>query len=370
MDPQLSREMPYHHDAADVVHGGFASTAVHAPYMALPLAGLFVSASILVIYGHRGIRIVTSVLVYLAALSMMKLSVKWVFLTSAFQFPKFLSFLHFLTGAGFTALVLGARREALPRPSVSEFWLTIFPISVAMVLSIGSNNMALVSVSAAFTEVVGATNCLITIALVLLLGLPFDRVLILPVSVVAIGCSISTLGELNFSSLGLMLCLLSNVCRSVKVTLQQKLLTGETRNKFDPCALLFWISIPCSAVMFVLSLLTEGIAPYSRITGCTHGEMSSLLLAIVVSCANAGILNLAQLFVTKDLGAVGSQLVAQAKTVLTVLGGMVFFGEVMTMLEIFGFTLALAGVATFSWLEHAGKEKRKAADSGDTVAKS
>jgi len=75
------------------------------------------------------------------------------------------------------------------------------------------------------------------------------------------------------------------------------------------------------------------------------------MVALGVSCVNATILNVAQLFVTKDLGAVGSQLAAQTKMVLVVLGGMVLFQEAVTRTELFGFVLVLLGVFWFSRVE-------------------
>merc|ERR1719499_2786678 len=108
-----------------------------------------------------------------------------------------------------------------------------------------------------------------------------------------------------------------------------------------------------------LSLASEGLLPYRVLADREGPAMQSLVLSILMSCVNATVLNLSQLFVTKDLGAVGGQLVAQAKMVLTVLGGMVLFGETFSQLELMGFLLALVGVYTFSRMDQAFKEKAK-----------
>merc|ERR1719384_2951221 len=125
---------------------------------------------------------------------------------------------------------------------------------------------------------------------------------------------------------GFAFCFGANVFRSMKVTLQQKLLTGEAKEKFDPTTLLFWVSFPSVTAMMCGSVVSEGAKPY----------------------------------VTKHLGAVGGQLVSQAKMVLTVLGGMVLFGEKFSQLETFGFALALVGVYTFTRMDQAFKAKQKA----------
>jgi len=292
----------------------------------------------------------------------MTLSVKWVFSTHQYSFPKLVTSLHFLSGGIVTGLLLATRKAAMPIPTAYEFWVLIFPIAIAVVASIGANNMALVHCSAAFTEIIGSSTCLITIALVVLMGMPFDKWLILPSLLVATGCAMSITGEVNFSLIGMLLCFTANAFRSLKASLQQKLMTGETRDKFDPCALLFWICLPSMCVMFGASLVTEGMAPYQKLATMQSVELRGLAGALAASCVNATILNLAQLFVTKDLGAVGSQLAAQAKSVLVVLGSMVLFADPVTLLQVFGFMQVLLGVLIYSRMDKPqGKDSAKAA---------
>jgi len=296
------------------------------------------------------------------SLSTMTLSVKWVLSRCAYPYPSFVSSLHFLSGGIVTSLLLYVRQKQtgvpIPTPSVHEFWALIFPIAVAVVISMWANNMALVLCSAAFTEIIGSSTCLITIGLVLIMGMPFDKKLTLPVLLVAVGCAFSIHGEVNFSTLGVSLCFMSNVFRALRASLQQKLMLGETRNKFDPCSLLFWICWPSMAVMFAVSLTLEGFAPYRQLQGMEPRQMYRLFFAIGVSCVNATVLNLSQLFVTKDLGAVGSQVAGQAKSVLTVMGAMVLFHEPVTALQIAGFTQVLAGVFMFSTMDANARQKQ------------
>lgn len=146
--------------------------------------------------------------------------------------------------------------------------------------------------------------------------------------------------------------------RGAQATLQQKLMTGESKDKFDPCTLLMWVSVPSIVVMLGGSLASEGLAPYRQMAAMDGAALKSLWVAIGLSCVNAVILNLAQLFVTKDLGAVGGQLVSQAKTVLTVLGSMALFGESVTKLELVGFVEVLFGVYAFSAMETRLKEEK------------
>mmetsp|Transcript_14001 Transcript_14001/g.30960 ORF Transcript_14001/g.30960 Transcript_14001/m.30960 type:complete len:430 (-) Transcript_14001:64-1353(-) len=340
-----------------------STAVVRPPFAIYPMAMLLVVGFVTFLYAPRGAGVVIGVLVYVLSQSTIKLTLKEVFTTCGFTFPKAISAMHFMGNALAMAGVLAVRHglrsssTPLPVPTKDEFLRLILPISVAISVSIGVSNMALVFCSAAFTEVMGATNCLLTIPMLFFVGLDFNPMLALPASLVAFGCILSTEGELHFSAEGVVLCLLANVFRSGKVTLQQKLMTGESREKFDPCSLLLWSSMPCVCWMLCWSFATDGLEPLRFIARLEVQQRHWLYISIGLSCLNAMTLNLAQLFVTKHLGAVGSQLIAQAKSVLTILGGMAVFKEQVTEVELVGFAVVLFGVYLFARLEEPDKRQ-------------
>merc|ERR1719343_1726021 len=110
--------------------------------MMLPIAATFVCSIIIFLYGPSGTNVVVSVLIYLFSLATMKLSVKFVFQTHAFPFPKFVSAMHFMSGGLVTFLILKRRGVPIPVPTLYEFALMICPVAFALSLSIGLNNMA------------------------------------------------------------------------------------------------------------------------------------------------------------------------------------------------------------------------------------
>mmetsp|Transcript_85678 Transcript_85678/g.247394 ORF Transcript_85678/g.247394 Transcript_85678/m.247394 type:complete len:477 (-) Transcript_85678:172-1602(-) len=370
----LAALKPNGHDSQEVsAHTASSHQGVHAPLFAYPTTFGFITSVILFIYSNRGWRVVIGVMGYLTALSTMKLAVKYVFVTYAFKFPKFVTILHFVSG-GIVCLLINLRGRsstgvAIAVPTWSEFCFMITPIAMAASISIATNNMALGFSTVAFTEIIGATTCLFTVAMVVLMGMDFDKWLLLPTCAVAMGCGLSTVGEVNFSALGMMLCFSSNAFRALKVALQQKLMTGETKDKFDPCTLLMWISVPSVIAMLFGSLISEGFAPYRSMAQMDSETLCGLWGAIGISCLNAVVLNIAQLYVTKDLGAVGGQLVAQAKAVLTVLGGMALFGESVTKLELVGFAEVLIGVYAFSAMEAKSKQQKELAKATEEAKK-
>lgn len=216
---------------------------MQAPWYAFPSTFGLISCVIVFIYGNRGWKVVFSVMMYLTALSSMKLAVKWVFVECAFKYAKFVTVLHFVSGALVCLGVLLVRRwqdgSKIAVPTVSEFFFMITPIALATSFSIGACNMALGFSSVAFTEIVGATTCLFTVATVLLMGLPFDKRLLIPTVAVAMGCGLSTAGEVSFSTLGLVLVFGSNFFRSAKAT-------GGGRAANQACVLWKPFLVPCA----------------------------------------------------------------------------------------------------------------------------
>jgi drug/metabolite transporter (DMT)-like permease len=220
------------------------------------------------------------------------------------------------------------------------------------------NNMALVHSTTAFVEIVGASTPLVTVVMILVMRQPFDMKLLGPCFLVVIGCALTTNGEPHFSLLGLVLATGSNVPRSLKSVLQQVLMQGDSSAlAYNPLDVLAWTCLPSSVVMLIWSIVQEGIAPYQQ--WYAQGVLSQLTAFVLVSCVNACILNLAILFVIKDLGAVGTQIVAQTKSILVILGGATFLKEEVTRLEVVGFILVMVGVYTYNDLESRVKAKAK-----------
>merc|ERR1719235_1598570 len=113
----------------------------------------------------------------------------------------------------------------------------------------------------------------------------------------------------------------------------------------DPVELLAWLSIPALAIMGIWSLLAEGAAPYERLyTTSSVGFFSSLL----VSCMNAAILNFANMFVVRDLGAISVNIVAQLKGIMVILGGVAMLGEMVGVNQCAGYFVIVLGVFWFN----------------------
>lgn len=336
----------------------------------------FTVAVICVMYWSRGLGVIARILCYLLALSTMMLSVKFVFERYQYHYPKFITSCHFI----FCSLVAGTilfRRSrqmatadpggdaAPPKvvPTAKEFFHWILPIAVSFAVSAGANNMALVFCTATFAEIVGATAPVVSALLVVLVGLPFDLWLLCPTLLTVISCAVSMSGEVHFSTIGFLLCGLSLVSRSVRATMQQHLMTATTRDCLDPVTLLFWTCLPAFVLMQLWSTAVEGMGPYRDLLNADLRLVLGITASISLSCVNACILNLSNLFCTRDLGAVGIQLLAQLKSILVVLGSMALFGDTVTTRQLAGFGGVLVGIFWFSHAEGQVRRQKEVAKS-------
>jgi len=321
--------------------------------MKLIYVGSIVSMGILVIglYRRRPTAVIIRIMLYLLALSTIKMSVRILFVEHHFDFPKFLTGLHFFTSGLFCCIILMCTSLAVDKRDTIPSWRCmigmILPISVAFACSIAAGNAALVYASTSFVEMISTSTPVCTVIVAILFDQPFRKQLVLPVLVVCGGLALCVTGQMKFSTMGCIFSLLATLLRSVKAVLQQILMVGEN-SKFGPFELLAWISVPSVVLMLSWSMATEGLEPYSMLA---KPSSYHLILSISLTCVNACILNVMGTFVVKDLGAVGAQLTGQLKGVLTVLGGMAMLHETVYPQQAIGYGLVLLGVFWYTNME-------------------
>lgn len=340
-----------------------ASTTKTSPVALAYTVSMFtVATCIIIIYWHRGMAVITKILIYLFAVSTMTLSVKWVFAMGGFEYPAFLTATHMFISSVVGFSILLKRKfidgASIVVPTAREFFCQIGLLSSSIAISLAANNHALLFCSASFVEIIAATTPIVAAGMIVIKGMPFHMALLGPACLVAVGCSLSVVGEVHFSLLGFVLCFVSNASRALKVVIQQDLMTGATKEKFDPCALMAWMCFTSFLIMIVWSSASEGLAPY--IFFADSSKRLQTIPALLVSCINAVTLNLAALFVTKELGAVGGQLVAQTKSVLTVLGSIAVFHDSFSAKEVIGFATVLSGAYLYSSTEKRLKDGQAA----------
>jgi drug/metabolite transporter (DMT)-like permease len=335
---------------------GTATQSASAPSdsMILTYSGAVLVMVIVVsaMFFQMGFAVVVQVVMYVCCLAFVKIVMKVVY-EYGFDYAKFVTSLHLFVSSLAAFAVLFFRQQTSGKPiavpTANELCFGILPISMTFGLSIGTENQALVLVSAAFSEVVAASNPVMSAFLTWLFGMGFDMRLLAPICVVVSGCVLSVKGELHFSSMGLFMLLFAVFLRGIKAVMQQKLMTGETKEKFDPVTLMAWSCMLACLQLVIYSAATEGRAPFDALAAST--DATGLISAIIASCIIACALNMSALYVVKQLGAVGMQMVSQMKSLLVVIGGIALLSESFTPLQYVGFGIVLIGVYWFSYMK-------------------
>jgi len=296
-----------------------------------------------------GTAVVIQVVLYICCLGFIKIALKIVY-HYGFSYPTFTTALNVMTSTLVAFAVLLWRRQTTGQliavPTWAELFFGVLPVAITFGLSIGLENFALVSVTAAFSEVVGASTPVVTALLTWVFGMGFDVWLLAPIAVVIMGCVVSIEGEVSFSPVGLVLLLISALVRALKAVMLMKLMRGETKDKYDPMTVTAWTSLFSCIGLCGFSFVTEGLAPLRALK--TETNLLGLLIALSWSCVVGCTLHIASVFVVKHLGAVGMQMVSQMKSILVVMGGVALLSETFTVAQYIGFGTLLAGVYWFS----------------------
>merc|ERR1719231_1303906 len=144
--------------------------------------------------------------------------------------------------------------------------------------------------------------------------------------------------------------------RATKVQLQSILLGKDSNmTQLDPIELTFWTATSCFIVMMVWSLAAEGLEPFVLVADIPT------LLAVLVTAVAATILNIAALFVLKEVGPVAQQIVGNLKGVLACMAAVAAFGEQITMQQAIGYSIVVACAFWYNRTDAAIKEAAKKA---------
>jgi len=309
------------------------------------------------VFFNRGFVVIFRILAYLLSLATITIAVKNLYVAHDFNYPKFVTCAHFMCCGLLCFGIMAYKRimEGTPIviPSMHQQIYMILPISVSFAVSVAANNLALVHVNAAFAEMVAAASPLCTVLIIILMGKHFDMPLIWPTLVVIAGVCVCAAGELKFTWVGLGFLFLSTFLRGVKTTLQYDIMTEG--NRVGPIELLAWMSPPCFITIAIWGVLTEGMEPFERLTG---ENWMPLLGALLLTCVNAMILNVANNYVIKDIGAVGALITAQLKGILIILGACVMLNETITLQQIVGYAGIAGGVYWYNDLSTKIKAKK------------
>jgi len=289
---------------------------------------------------------------------------KWILATAGFPFPIFLTTWHlvFTTAMtrilrSYTHLLDGLEKVRIDR---TMYMQAIVPIGVLFSLSLICSNQAYLYLSVAFIQMLKATTPVAVLLVSWVLGTSKPSIRVLGnVSIIVLGVIIASYGEIAFVLAGFLFQAAGIVFESVRLVMVQKLLSSP-EYKMDPLVSLYYFAPVCAVMNAIVCWYIEG--PRLDLEVLLNVGIAPLVL-------NAGVafgLNIAVVFLIGKTSSLVLTLSGVLKDILLVATSMIIWGTPVTMVQFFGYAIALAGLV---WYKLAGDKPPKASQDAKTGEK-
>ncbi|CAK5261969.1 unnamed protein product [Mycena citricolor] len=259
-----------------------------------------------------------------------------------FKYPVFLVTWH-LTFSAIGTRVLQRTTNLLDgtkdiNMSKDMFLRSILPIGVLFSGSLILSNTAYLYLSVSYIQMLKAFNAVA----VLIISWAFrisepNRKLGVIVFMISFGVALTSTGERHFLLLGFIIQAAAVGFEAARLVMIEVLLHGM---KMDPLVSLHYYAPVCAMINLVFLPFTEGLQPFYELA-----RIGPLIL--ISNAAVAFLLNVAAVF----LVGVGSGLVLTLagvlKDILLITGSVILFSAQVSPLQVFGYSIALAGLVFF-----------------------
>ncbi|KAN0065204.1 hypothetical protein ACQY0O_001701 [Thecaphora frezii] len=259
-----------------------------------------------------------------------------------FPFPVFLTTFHMAFStvgtrllARYTHLMDGLHTVEMTN---DRWYRNILPIGAFFSASLVFSNMAVLTLSVSFMQMLKAFTPVAVLLISFAFGLKqLSGSLTLIVGAISFGVATASYGEASFDTLGFIFQVLAIVFESTRLVMIQVLLQGL---KMDPLVSLYYFAPVCACINACLIPFTEGLLPFMEIAN----------LGPFILLSNAGIafgLNIAAVFLIGAASSLTLTLAGVLKDILLIFGSMFLLGSTVTGLQYFGYAIALGGLVAF-----------------------
>lgn len=274
-----------------------------------------------------------------------------------YKFPLAITVVHMIfSWAVCHVQIYYVRKSAKGGPDLSmeQRIKKVAPLAACFALSVAMGNLSLKYIFPSFNQMLGAMSPLITVLLAVILPprKRYNAWTWLSMPVICGGLVVCTTKEVNFHSLGAFFAVGATVLRALKSIMQGRLL--DSSEKMDSVTLLYYMAPFSAALLFGISLVLEGVEPYTLlmpklrwslndeltpVTGVMH--VVGLLLA---SGFNAWALNVMNFLVTAYTGPVTLQVLGNVKSCASIAVSVAIFGNHVSLSQVAGVSTCLVGV--------------------------
>ncbi|KAI9666414.1 MAG: hypothetical protein M1821_004350 [Bathelium mastoideum] len=270
---------------------------------------------------------------------------KWILDSAKFQFPVFLTTWHLLFATLMTQIMARTTNMLDSRKSVPMtgriYLRAIVPIGLFFSLSLICGNITYLYLSVAFIQMLKATTPVAVLLATWSLGVaPPNFKTLGNVSFIVVGVVIASFGEIKFVLIGVLFQLGGIVFEAIRLVMVQRLLSSA-EFKMDPLVSLYYFAPACAAMNGMVCLFWE-IPKMSMYDIWNVGVFTLLANAVV-----AFLLNVSVVLLIGKTSSLVYTLCGVLKDILLVVASMVIFGDPVSALQIFGYSIALAGLVYY-----------------------
>ncbi|KAF2760052.1 TPT-domain-containing protein [Pseudovirgaria hyperparasitica] len=294
---------------------------------------------------------------------------KYILDRAGFPFPIFLTTWHLLFATIMTQILarftnlLDSRKKV---PMSGRVYLrAIVPIGIFFSVSLICGNQTYLYLSVAFIQMLKATMPVAVLLVTWALGVaPPNWKQLGNVSFIVLGVMIASFGEIKFDMTGFLYQVAGILFEATRLVMVQRLLSSS-EFKMDPLVSLYYYA-PCCAVMnFIVWIFAEshkmGMVDIQRVGGFT----------LFANATVAFLLNVSVVFLIGKTSSLVLTLSGVLKDILLVLCSMLLFHDPVSLLQAFGYSVALGGLVyyklgTDKLKEYIGQGSRSWAEFGAT----
>ncbi|GAA5972849.1 hypothetical protein JCM11641_003971 [Rhodosporidiobolus odoratus] len=260
-----------------------------------------------------------------------------------FPYPVFLTTTHLVYATiatrlmrRFTHLLDGLDNIEM---SWNRWYSNIVPIGALFSASLIFSNLAYLTLSVSFIQILKAMTSVVVLGMSVLMGLDkFNQRTFIVVLAISFGVALASYGEVVFVFSGFIFQCLGILFEATRLVAIQKLLQGL---RMDPLVSLYYYAPVCATLNCLLIPVFEGWKPFEVVLEKVGG------FTLFLNCNVALLLNVAVVFLIGCASSLVLTLSGVLKDILLVAGSVLLFGSTVTGLQLFGYSIALGGLFVF-----------------------
>jgi len=273
---------------------------------------------------------------------------KYLLDTMGFRFPIILITWHLTFASLMTQLLartttlLDGRKLVKMNPRL--YLKTIMPVGIFFSLSLICGNKAYLYLSVAFIQMLKAMTPVAVLLAAWGLGVaPLNLKILANVTIIVIGVIIASYGEIAFNLTGFLYQAAAIVFEAIRLVMVERLL-GSAELKMDALVSLYYFAPVCAVMNGLTALLVE----------MSNFHMSDIYRAgvfvLVTNAMVAFLLNVSSVFLIGRTSSLVLTLCGVLKDVLLVFASMIIWGTQVTVLQFFGYGVAVCGLMYYKLL--------------------